>query len=97
METASRNFAFLAVHDPQLVRLGALAERYFADDPSTSLIKLRQFGEVLAHAICATCFDILIATTRNHPSSPYSRASPAVVLRKSATSSEGSWTRQASP
>ena len=45
MDTAARNFAFLAVHDPQFVRLGALAERYFADDPSTSLIKLRQFGE----------------------------------------------------
>ena len=41
----SPNFAFLAEHDEQLVRLAALAERYFADDPNTSLIKLRQFSE----------------------------------------------------
>jgi hypothetical protein len=31
----SANFSFLAVHDVQLVRLGALAERYFKDDPVT--------------------------------------------------------------
>lgn len=42
------NFAFLQVHDEQLVRLGLLAEQYFADDPNTCLIKLRQYGEVLA-------------------------------------------------
>jgi type I restriction enzyme R subunit len=50
---ASPNFAFLRVHDPQLVRLGALAEKYFADDPNTCLIKLRQFGEVLAQMTAA--------------------------------------------
>lgn len=50
---ASPNFEFLKVHDPQLVRLGSLAERYFADDPNTSLIKLRQFGEVLAQLTAA--------------------------------------------
>ena len=44
----SANFGFLAEHDEQLVRLAALAERYFADDPNTSLIKLRQFSELLA-------------------------------------------------
>ncbi|HEY9801527.1 MAG TPA: type I restriction-modification system endonuclease [Leptolyngbyaceae cyanobacterium] len=49
----SPNFGFLEVHDPQLVRLGALAERYFTDDPNTSLIKLRQFGEHLAQMIAA--------------------------------------------
>jgi type I restriction enzyme R subunit len=31
------NFAFLKVHDAQLVRLGALAERYFRDDPATAI------------------------------------------------------------
>ena len=41
----SLNFGFLAKHDAQLMRLGALAERYFGDDPNTSLIKLRQFAE----------------------------------------------------
>jgi type I restriction enzyme R subunit len=42
------NFAHLAVLDAQLQRLGLLAERYFADDPNTCLIKLRQLAEVLA-------------------------------------------------
>ena len=49
----SANFDFLTPHDPQLGRLGALAERYFKDDPSTCLIKLRQFGEVLAQLTAA--------------------------------------------
>ncbi len=47
------NFAFLAVHSAQLVRLGAVAERNFVDDPSTTLIKLRQFGELMAHLLAA--------------------------------------------
>ena len=38
------NFTHLKVHDEQLVRLGLLAERYFAEDPNTCLIKLRQLG-----------------------------------------------------
>ena len=49
----SANFGFLGQHDAQLVRLGALAERYFGDDPSTALIKLRQFGELLAQLTAA--------------------------------------------
>lgn len=49
----SANFDFLAKHDRQLVRLGGLAERYFKDDPSTCLIKLRQFGELLAQLTAA--------------------------------------------
>jgi type I restriction enzyme, R subunit len=49
----STNFNFLGQHDVQLVRLGALAERYFRDDPNTCLIKLRQFGEVLAQLVAA--------------------------------------------
>lgn len=35
------------------MRLGALAERYFHDDPNTCLIKLRQFAELLAQLIAA--------------------------------------------
>ncbi|MDC3988187.1 type I restriction-modification system endonuclease [Polyangium jinanense] len=46
--TSSPNFAFLAHHDPLLAILGTQAERYFADDPNTCLLKLRQFGERLA-------------------------------------------------
>ena len=49
----SANFAFLADYDAQLARLGALAERYFRDDPNTCLIKLRQFGELLAQQLAA--------------------------------------------
>jgi type I restriction enzyme, R subunit len=47
------NFAFLEVHDEQLVRLGMLAERYFVEDPVTSLIKSRQLGELLAKLTAA--------------------------------------------
>lgn len=46
--TLSANFSHLQDVDEQLVRLGALAEKYFSDDPNTSLIKMRQFGELLA-------------------------------------------------
>jgi type I restriction enzyme R subunit len=53
MKSISANFDFLGTHDAQLVRLGALAERYFKDDPNTCLIKLRQFGEVLAQLTAA--------------------------------------------
>ena len=53
MQLGPSNFAFLKPHDIQLVRLGALAERYFHDDPNTCLIKLRQFGELLAQLIAA--------------------------------------------
>src|SRR5262245_24902367 len=52
-QLTSANFSFLATHDAQLVRLGALAERYFTDDPNTSLLKLRQYGETLAQLVAA--------------------------------------------
>lgn len=47
------NFAHLETHDEQLVRLGMLAERYFADDPNTALLKLRQLAELLAQLVAA--------------------------------------------
>lgn len=47
----SLNFEFLKPHDRQLVHLGASAERYFSEDPNTCLIKLRQFGELLAQLV----------------------------------------------
>jgi len=49
----SANFEFLSAYDAQLVRLAALAERYFRDDANTCLIKLRQFGELLAQETAA--------------------------------------------
>ena len=45
------NFAHLQEHDEQLLRLGMLAERYFPDDPNTSLLKLRQLAELLAQLV----------------------------------------------
>jgi type I restriction enzyme R subunit len=51
--TVVSNFSFLAPHDVQLVRLGALAERYFPDDPNTCLLKLRQLTEVLAQLLAS--------------------------------------------
>jgi type I restriction enzyme R subunit len=49
----TENFGFLGDHDPDLVKIGALAERYFRDDPPTALIKLRQFAELLSKLIAA--------------------------------------------
>lgn len=45
------NFAHLEAHDEQLVRFGMLAERYFAEDPNTALLKLRQLAELLAQLV----------------------------------------------
>jgi type I restriction enzyme R subunit len=47
------NFGFLGGHDPQLVQLGVVAERYFRDDPGTAIFKLRQFAELLSKTIAA--------------------------------------------
>lgn len=47
------NFAILKAHDEQLTRLGMLAERYFAADPNTCLLKLRQLAELLAQQLAS--------------------------------------------
>jgi type I restriction enzyme R subunit len=49
----SANFGFLARFDGALVAVAAQAERYFSDDPVTCLMKLRQFGELLAQQVAA--------------------------------------------
>lgn len=49
----SENFAFLRAHDQLLFSLAARAETYFAEDPVTCLMKLRQFGEFLAQQLAA--------------------------------------------
>lgn len=51
--TSASNFAFLGVDDKRLMTLGGLAERYFRDDPSTAIVKLRQFAELTAKLIAA--------------------------------------------
>jgi type I restriction enzyme R subunit len=53
MKPVSANFDFLGKYDAQLVGLGALAERYFKEDPVTCLIKLRQYGETVAQLVAA--------------------------------------------
>lgn len=58
------NFAFLGRYDAVLVRVAALAERYFPDDPVTALIKLRQFGEMLAQQVAARAG---VFTSRDEP------------------------------
>jgi type I restriction enzyme R subunit len=49
----SANFAYLAYHDARLVALATQAEQHFATDPTVTLFKLRQFGEVLAQRAAA--------------------------------------------
>ena len=49
----SANFQHLRSHNEQLFRLGYLAERFFAEDPNTSLIKSRQFAELLTKEVAA--------------------------------------------
>lgn len=53
MDGSATNFGFLNRREPQLYRLGSLAERYFADDPNTCHIKLRQFSELLCQLTAA--------------------------------------------
>lgn len=54
MSTLRSNFTHLQEHDEQLLRVGMLAERYFADDPNTCLLKLRQLTETLAQMLAAS-------------------------------------------
>ncbi|KAM3112551.1 tetratricopeptide repeat protein [Phormidesmis sp. 146-33] len=49
--STSANFAFLQDYEPQLATLASLAEKYLSDDPVTGLMKLRQFGELLAQSV----------------------------------------------
>lgn len=47
------NFGFLSGHDPLLFRLCTSAERNYHDDPNTTVIKLRQFGEAIVKHLAA--------------------------------------------
>jgi hypothetical protein len=52
--TSSRlNFGFLARYDPALLTVAVRAEQYFSADPVTCLMKLRQFGELVAQQVAA--------------------------------------------
>src|SRR5690242_819413 len=63
-EISRSNFGFLEAHDEQLVRLGMLAERYFPDDPNTSILKLRQLAELLAQLVASK---VGVFTSREEP------------------------------
>ncbi len=49
----SPNFFFLSEYNAFLFQCAVFAERYVFDDPNTALIKLRQFGELLAQELAA--------------------------------------------
>ncbi len=54
--TEKSNFESLKEHDPLFFQLASAAERAFASDPNTTLIKLRQLGEAaLAQDLAARC------------------------------------------
>ncbi|MBE7376386.1 type I restriction-modification system endonuclease [Pseudomonas lopnurensis] len=59
----SSNFAFLKEHDPVFFQLASTAERVFASDPNTTLIKLRQLGEALAQDLAVRAGIEFDATT----------------------------------
>lgn len=59
----SSNFAFLKEHDPVFLQLASAAERVFASDPNTTLIKLRQLGEALAQDLAVRASIEFDATT----------------------------------
>lgn len=54
------NFAHLEQHDEQLLRLGMLAEKYFAEDPNTCLLKLHQLSELLAQLVAAKTGQLVV-------------------------------------
>lgn len=53
MPAPRSNFLHLTPIDANLARLGVAAERYFAEDPNTCLLKLRQFAELIAQLTSA--------------------------------------------
>ena len=53
--TERSNFYFLQAHAPILLELAQGAERAFAGDPNTTLVKLRQLSEALAQDIAMRC------------------------------------------
>jgi type I restriction enzyme R subunit len=53
MQPTTANFGFLKPHGPQLYRLAVWGESYFRTDPNTTLIKMRQFAELLSKEVAA--------------------------------------------
>ena len=83
MKVRRSNFDFLGQSDEKLAALGRLAETYFHDDPSTSIIKLRQFCERLTKKHAADAgLDVDTSTTQNDllRQLKFERAVPGKVL-----------------
>jgi len=53
LASASPNFGFLKSYSDRLLQAAAAAERYVFEDPVTALMRLRQFGELLAQEAAA--------------------------------------------
>jgi len=53
MSRVSANFSILENDTPQLMRLRMQAEMYFREDPNTTIIKFRQFAEIMAQLTSA--------------------------------------------
>jgi type I restriction enzyme R subunit len=51
MISVSTNFSFLQSQNSQLAHLASLAEYFLHIDTNTCLVKLRQFGELLAKQV----------------------------------------------
>jgi type I restriction enzyme R subunit len=49
----SHNFQFLIAVSPMLEKIASYAEAYLADDPNGSLVKTRQWAEILAKRVAA--------------------------------------------
>ena len=64
MVGGNSNFVFLQTLEPQVYRLGLLAERYFVEDPNTCQIKLRQLSELIAQ-LTASRFGLVIEPSDN--------------------------------
>ena len=61
---SNSNFAFLQKLEPQVYRLGLLAERYFVEDSNTCQIKLRQLSELTAK-LTASRFGLVVEPSDN--------------------------------
>jgi len=53
-QLATSNFSFLEPYETLLPKLGIQAERHFAEDPGTCIVKLRQFADLLAQRTALT-------------------------------------------
>jgi type I restriction enzyme, R subunit len=53
-QLATSNFSFLEPYEMLLPKLGVQAERHFAEDPATCIVKLQQFADLLAQRTALT-------------------------------------------